>query len=125
VAIIQAATKPSATSHTPSALAPAANNQRLVEPVVATPTPTGPERVAAAAVVAAPASVATTNAPVAPLTSEVAAPPAEPRTAREACGKRVLVALWQCMERECEKPRYREHPQCVEALNTKRQRERN
>jgi hypothetical protein len=53
----------------------------------------------------------------------VAAAPAEPRTAREACGKRVLVALWQCMERECEKPRYREHAQCVEALNMKRARE--
>jgi hypothetical protein len=48
----------------------------------------------------------------------------EPQTAREACGKRVLVALWQCMERECEKPKFRDHPKCVETLNTKRQRER-
>lgn len=53
----------------------------------------------------------------------LAAAPAEPKTAREACGKRVLVALWQCMERECEKARYRGHPQCVEALSAKRARE--
>jgi hypothetical protein len=55
-----------------------------------------------------------------------AAAPAEvvPATAREACGKRVLIALAVCMERECQNPRYRDHPQCVKVLAMVRRRER-
>ena len=45
-----------------------------------------------------------------------------PATARQACGKRVFIALWSCMDRECERPRYREQPECVKVLETKRQR---
>ena len=62
-------------------------------------------------------------APAPAAASAANADAAEPRNAREACGKRVLVALWQCMERECEKPRYRNQAQCVETLNNKRARE--
>jgi hypothetical protein len=45
-----------------------------------------------------------------------------PTTARQACGKRVFLALWTCMDRECERPGFREHPDCVKVLETKRRR---
>ncbi len=52
----------------------------------------------------------------------VAAEPDGPPTARQACGKRVFIALWSCMDRECERPRYRDQPECVKVLETKRSR---
>ena len=52
----------------------------------------------------------------------VAAEPDGPATARQACGKRVFIALWSCMDRECERPRYRDQPECVKVLETKRSR---
>ena len=45
-----------------------------------------------------------------------------PLTAREACGSRVFIALAICMDRECEQPQFRDHPECVRILNVKRQR---
>jgi non-specific serine/threonine protein kinase len=36
-----------------------------------------------------------------------------PATPREACGKRVLLALAHCMEQQCTTPRFQSHPQCV------------
>jgi Protein kinase domain len=53
----------------------------------------------------------------------VAAALAGPATAREACGSRVFIALAVCMDRECEQPRYRDHPECVKVLEVKRKRE--
>ena len=53
----------------------------------------------------------------------VAAAPTVPATAREKCGSRLFIALALCMDRECEQPRYREHPECVQVLETKRKRE--
>ncbi len=53
----------------------------------------------------------------------VAAAPVVPATAREKCGSRLFIALALCMDRECEQPRYREHPECVQVLETKRKRE--
>ena len=53
----------------------------------------------------------------------VAAAPAGPATAREACGKRVFLALWTCMDSECERPAFRDHPDCVKVLEVKRRRE--
>ncbi len=98
-----AAPRPEATQA--KTLAPAANAANV------TPPPIPPAPAVAAALVP-------------PAAAPAAAVPDEPKTAREACGKRVLIALWTCMERECEKPRYREHPQCVEALSAKRARDR-
>ncbi len=46
-----------------------------------------------------------------------------PATAREVCGTRLFIALAVCMDRECEQPRYRDHPECVRVLETKRKRE--
>ncbi|WP_140634220.1 serine/threonine protein kinase [Methylibium rhizosphaerae] len=40
------------------------------------------------------------------------APQAGPRSPREACGSRVLLALFLCMKRECEKPEFAHHTQC-------------
>jgi hypothetical protein len=53
----------------------------------------------------------------------VAAAPAVPATAREKCGSRLFIALAVCMDRECEQPRYRDHPECVQVLEVKRKRE--
>jgi hypothetical protein len=59
----------------------------------------------------------------APAPVPVAAAPTAPATAREKCGSRLFIALALCMDRECEQPRYREHPECVQVLEVKRKRE--
>ncbi|HKX39648.1 MAG TPA: hypothetical protein VJO99_00705, partial [Burkholderiaceae bacterium] len=51
--------------------------------------------------------------------------PSGPRTAAEACGRRVFIALAICMDRECERPAFRDHPDCKRVLELKRQREQN
>ena len=53
----------------------------------------------------------------------VAAAPTGPTTAREVCGSRLFIALAVCMDRECEQPRYRDHPECVRVLEVKHKRE--
>jgi hypothetical protein len=72
------------------------------EPVVVqkpAPTPAKP---------AAPVPVA--PPPVAPV--PVAA--AEPVSPKEACGKRVFLALSFCMQTQCAKPQFTNHAQCVQ-----------
>ncbi len=61
----------------------------------------------------------------APLPGDVplGAAPSGPATAREACGSRVLVALWNCLQRECRRPRYAQQPECVKVNEERRQRE--
>lgn len=49
--------------------------------------------------------------------------PSGPRTATEVCGRRVFLALAICMDRECERPIFRDQPDCKKVLETKRQRE--
>ena len=71
------------------------------------------------------AETAPAAAPPEPARIATAASAAEsegPATAREACGKRVFLALWTCMDRECERPRYRDQPECVKVLDVKRRR---
>ena len=51
--------------------------------------------------------------------------PSGPRSATEFCGKRVFIALAICMDRECERPLFRDQPDCTRVLEMKRQRERN
>ena len=53
----------------------------------------------------------------------VPAAPTDAATAREVCGSRLFIALAVCMDRECEQPRYRDHPECVKVLEMKRRRE--
>ena len=97
---------------------PAAVAARRVAPVRAAQQP------ATAAQAAEPerAAVVTSATPVADPTPTAAAEPEAPTTARQACGTRVFLALWTCMDRECERPGYREHPDCVKVLETKRRR---
>jgi hypothetical protein len=84
---------------------------RVKQPAVA-PRPAEPER----------ALVVTSATPVADPSPVAATESEAPTTARQACGKRVFLALWTCMDRECEKFVYREHPDCVKVLETKRRR---
>jgi hypothetical protein len=51
------------------------------------------------------------------------AAPAGPSSAREACGSRVLIALWNCMQRECRNPRFAQQPACVKINEERRARE--
>jgi hypothetical protein len=44
--------------------------------------------------------------------SAVAAEP-EPASPGEACGKRVLLARAWCIDRQCERPVFHDHPECV------------
>ena len=45
------------------------------------------------------------------------------RSATQVCGRRVFLALAICMDRECERPLFRDQPDCKKVLETKRQRE--
>ena len=45
-----------------------------------------------------------------------------PATAREACGDRRFIALAICIDRECERPRFRESAECVRVLEVKQRR---
>jgi len=47
----------------------------------------------------------------------------QPASAREACGKRVFIALAICMDERCEDPRYRNSEECVTILARKHERE--
>jgi hypothetical protein len=61
-----------------------------------------------------------------PIVVPHAVPPvvqAGPATAREACGKRVFIALAVCMDERCEEARYRATPECVTILARKAARE--
>ena len=63
----------------------------------------------------------TAAARTAPNRSEPAAP-SGPGTAREACGDKRFIALAICIDRECERPRFREGAECVRVLEVKRRR---
>jgi hypothetical protein len=54
-----------------------------------------------------------------------AVPVYEPVTlsARQACGKRVFIAMALCMDERCEEPRYRNSAECGKILEVKRARE--
>jgi serine/threonine protein kinase len=87
----QQPTKPASPRPVPTAAVSVAN----AKPVV----PTEPMPPAAAASLPA---VVSTAAPV-----KVLSP-------KESCGSRVLLALWNCIERQCRKAELRQHPDCVE-----------
>ena len=50
------------------------------------------------------------------------AAPRGPASAREACGDRNFILLAVCMDRECERPRFRTSAECVKVLEIKRRR---
>ena len=47
----------------------------------------------------------------------------QPASAREACGKRVFIALALCMEEKCDEARYRNGAECISIMERKRARE--
>jgi hypothetical protein len=49
--------------------------------------------------------------------------PAGPSSPREACGSRVFLALARCMNDQCSRPHFTNHPQCVEMREENRRRE--
>jgi len=73
------------------------------------------------------AAAATTNANAQRDVAAARPPPpvndAEPSSAREACGKRVFIALAVCMDEKCEEARFRSTPECIGILSRKTQRE--
>lgn len=114
----------------------------------------GPAVDPAASVVPAPASTVpglrgsdlAAAPPAAPLEAAAATPPGQrrsralrhpeptraeryvdvgPATAREACGDRSFISLAICLDRQCERPRFRDEPQCVRMLEAKRRRSGN
>ncbi len=87
---------------------PAANPRnttiaRAPEPVVEPPRP----------VLTEPPKPAVADRPAPASVPVVASAPARPQSPTERCGKRVLVSLWICVERECAKPELAQHPECV------------
>ncbi|MGZ5216154.1 MAG: protein kinase domain-containing protein [Caldimonas sp.] len=58
-----------------------------------------------------------------PVPQQPAPVEAQPTSAREACGKRVFIALALCMDEKCEEARWRNTPECVGILDRKRARE--
>jgi len=49
--------------------------------------------------------------PAKPVAQPVA--PAGPSSPEEACGRRVFIALAMCINEQCDKPQFTNHPQCV------------
>ena len=98
-------TAPAATKPAPRpapATRPAADTPPAAAPAVEVAAPP-PVRTAPAPAVAGPASAPADK----PATPPVLAGPTE------RCGSRMLLALWNCIERECKKPELRQHPECV------------
>jgi len=69
-----------------------------------------------------PRAAALRVAPNSPLNRPDAAVSSGPASAREACGDRRFIALAVCVDRECERPRFRDTPECVRVLEVKRRR---
>jgi hypothetical protein len=89
---------------------------------------TGDSKLAEARLVQRPAasepaapSRATTSAKAAASAAPIVAEP-EPRSPSEACGRRVLLALAWCIDRQCERPLFQNHPECVRLREIREQR---
>jgi hypothetical protein len=67
--------------------------------------------------VSTPAGATATSARTPPAQAAPPVPQPEPvaqalPTPREVCGRRVFIALYNCMKEQCEKPQYLQHPEC-------------
>ena len=112
VSVGPAAASAPAPATRPAASAPARRDSAALKPIVTEkagdfrPVPRSP-------VFAAPEPAASAVAtPVHAAPASTAAAP-EPRTASEACGGRVLLARAWCIDRQCEKPQFRNDAECV------------
>lgn len=111
---VMPATSPPVLAVTPSepasAVAPAA-------PVMATAPELAAEPAASSVATAAPATEPQPSTrPARPVTQPVTqtATATEPRTPRAACGTRANFSLVYCMQAQCNKPRFAQHPQCTD-----------
>jgi hypothetical protein len=95
-------------------ITPPADDVRTAAPSAAPATAAGdPPAVVERPPPGAPAPPPTDAAPAASPPTAKATQPRLPESPRDACGERVLVAMVRCMMRECERPRFANHPQCV------------
>jgi hypothetical protein len=98
--------------HQPPAVkvpAPKKTPASSVKPMPAAPPP-------AAEVYHAPVHETPTPASAPHVAAAASAPPIAPARLigpTERCGKRVLLALWRCIDRECAKPELAHHPECT------------
>ena len=82
--------------------------------------PVLPAEVARAQPALAPAAAAASSVAATTATTAASAP-ADPR---EACGKRLFIAQLMCVDRECKKPAFSAHPECVRLREIEEQRVR-
>jgi hypothetical protein len=107
-AAAEATPAPVAASGVVAPLATAALDKPLpVRPNKATPRPQPRAEGAAPVAQEQPVAVAPAPPPAAPAVQNDG-----PATPKQACGGRVFLALALCMEEQCERPRYKSHPQC-------------
>ncbi len=85
------------------------NAPQAAVPPVATP----PEGVSAALVQPPPEQTAPAPAVLAPPVVTPAPAAVVLQSPTERCGRRVLIALWNCIDRQCREPELRDHPECV------------
>jgi len=105
-------TEPVATAPVPApAAAPAASARRPKPPPAASEVMPPPPQAAPLAT-GRPAEAAAASAPVRPARAEPASAAAVAKGPRETCGRRIFVALVNCMNRECAKPENRRLPEC-------------
>jgi hypothetical protein len=116
VAVSVPAPAPVVAAAAPSASQPAPTPRKPVARVATAPRP-APQPAPATA--PAPERAA---APVAAAPSQ-AKERGEPSSPRQACGSRVFIAMWQCVRRECDTPRFHDHPQCRKLRQTDEQRQ--
>jgi serine/threonine protein kinase len=95
-------------------------NKPAPSPVIAVPTPTAPSPVA----LPPSHSPAPSNKPLAVAPPEPTVP-AGPRTPREACGKRVFLAMAMCIDEQCQKPEFRNQDECVKLREIRERQQRN
>jgi len=93
------------------AAAPAASARRPKPPPAASEVMPPPPQAAPLAT-GRPAEAAAASAPVRPARAEPASAAAVAKGPRETCGRRIFVALVNCMNRECAKPENRRLPEC-------------
>ncbi|NRF67979.1 serine/threonine protein kinase [Aquincola sp. S2] len=110
-------TTPAPTAQSPVAPSPAMSvASAALRPLPTRPPAPAPATESSTGRVATPARPDPTPSPPPPARSEAPAPAptAAARDPRESCGSRMLIALHLCLVRECAKPAFQDHPECVQ-----------
>lgn len=109
-----AASKPPLPAVQPLPAPPVATSARKAQTAASVPAGRAAATAGAASATRPPAHVIRPGvaiSPPAPPSAPIPAP-VGPATATEACGSKVFIALWNCMERECKNPRYAGQKDC-------------